>query len=205
MRVFLSSVLLCFALSSATTPSAQAMDDKTPPDSAQCDKLIDATPDLHRWCLVYCEPQSSDLAGLESSDVARQYGDEQILKYYRKKMQPGDPDMPCVQQSCPCWTKQELHTAFPVGTQCSDHEGPKRNVVRLRYRQLMSDTLMSSALTEQHLSQFKHFCLFRDRQSEPGISRTLQITESDFLGCGVSIRDFADGLDMECDEDSGYE
>ena len=205
MRVFLSFVLLCFALSSATIPSAQTMDDRTPPDASQCVKLIDGTPDLHRLCVAYCEPQNSDPAGLESSDVARQYSDEQVLKSYRKKMQPGDPDMPCVRQSCPCWTKQELHTAFPVGTQCSDHEGPKRNVVRLRYRQPTSDTSMSSALTEQHLSQFKHFCLFRDRQSEPGISRTLQISETDFIGCAVSIRGFADGLDMKCDEDSGYD
>jgi hypothetical protein len=181
------------------------VDEKTPPDADQCEKLIEATPDLHRLCVAYCKPQNSHLAGLENSDAARQYGDEQILKSYRKKMQPGDPDMPCVRQSCPCWTKLELHTAFPVGTRCSDHEGPKRNVVRLRYRQPMSDVPMSSALSEQHLSQFKHFCLFRDRQSEPGISRTLQISETDFIGCAVSIRGFADGLDLECDDDSGYE
>ncbi len=181
------------------------MDEKTPLDADQCEKLIEATPDLHRLCVAYCKPQNSDLAGLENSDAARQYGNEQILKSYRKKMQPGDPDMLCVRQSCPCWTKLELHTAFPVGTRCLDHEGPKRNVVRLRYRQPMSDVPMSSALSDQHLSQFKHFCLFRDRQSEPGISRTLQISETDFIGCAVSIRGFANGLDMECDEDSVYE
>ncbi len=95
MRVFLSTVLLCFTLSSATTPSAQPVDEKTPLDADQCEKLIDATPDLHRLCVAYCKPQNSDLAGLENSDAARQYGNEQILKSYRKKIQPGDPDMLC--------------------------------------------------------------------------------------------------------------
>ena len=163
MRIILSSVLLGVALSTATTTSAQTIDAKTSPIDGYCDELVELKTDLHRLCVAYCEPQDSELVSLENSETAKQGRDRQILAEYRKKMQPDDPDMPCVHEPCPCWTKQELHTAFPVGTQCSDHEGPKRTVVRLAYRQPTSNTPLSSALSEQHLGQFKHFCLFRDR------------------------------------------
>ena len=204
MRIFLSSVLLGLTLSIATPLSAQTIDGKKPPTGGHCDDLVELTSDLHRLCLAYCEPKFLELVDLEKSDTGKQESDIRILESYRKKMQPGDPDMPCVQQSCPCWTKEELHTVFPVGTTCSDHEGPKRNVVRLRYHQPSSNASSSSALSEQHLGQFKHFCIFRDRQSETGLSRSLQITESEFIGCAVSIKGFAERLGLECDDDSGY-
>ena len=31
-----------------------------------------------------------------------------ILDNYRKKMRDGDPDMPCIQAPCPCWSADEL-------------------------------------------------------------------------------------------------
>ena len=32
---------------------------------------------------------------------------------YNRRMQPGDPAMPCVQDPCPCWTAEQLNALRP--------------------------------------------------------------------------------------------
>ena len=77
-------------------------DGQTPANEGTCDGLKStATPGLYGLCVAYCEAQDLDVTGKEPPNT-------KILDNYRKRMQPGDPDMPCVKAPCPCWTDAEL-------------------------------------------------------------------------------------------------
>ena len=81
----------------ATTP-----DGETPANEGVCDMLHGGTPGLYGLCVAYCEAQDLDLFGDKETP------NNKILANYRKKMRDGDPDMPCIQVPCPCWTAEEL-------------------------------------------------------------------------------------------------
>ncbi|MDV3239826.1 MAG: hypothetical protein LOY58_13365 [Gammaproteobacteria bacterium] len=84
------------------TASANTPDGETPANEGVCDILQGGTPGLYGLCVAYCEAQDLDLVGNKEPP------NNKILANYRKKMQPGDPDMPCVKVPCPCWTEAEL-------------------------------------------------------------------------------------------------
>lgn len=80
----------------ATTP-----DGETPANEGVCNPLQGGTGGLYGLCVAYCEAQ--DLDSVDQSPPSLK-----ILANYRKKMQPGDIDMPCVKVSCPCWSDTEI-------------------------------------------------------------------------------------------------
>ncbi len=94
-------VSLCFSILTslvvlpvtyATTP-----DGSTPANEGVCDSLKTATNGLYGLCVAYCEAQDLDMFDKEPPSI-------KILENYRKKMQVGDPDMPCVK----CVMQSEL-------------------------------------------------------------------------------------------------
>lgn len=80
---------------------ASTPDGETPANEGICDGLQGGTGGLYGLCVAYCEAQDLDTFNKKPPSL-------KILANYRKKMQPGDIDMPCVQVSCPCWTEEEL-------------------------------------------------------------------------------------------------
>lgn len=82
--------------------NASTPDGSTPANEGVCDVLRGGTPGLYGLCVAYCEAQDLDLVGDKETP------NNKILGNYRKKMQAGDPDMPCVKVPCPCWTDAEL-------------------------------------------------------------------------------------------------
>jgi hypothetical protein len=76
-------------------------DGTTPANEGVCDVLKGGTPGLYGLCVAYCEAQDLDSFDKDPPNT-------KILNNYRKKMQAGDPDMPCVKVPCPCWTSAEL-------------------------------------------------------------------------------------------------
>jgi len=95
--IFLASILTGFSSTAiATTP-----DGETPANEGVCDTLQGGTPGLYGLCVAYCEAQDLDSLNKHPSNT-------KILSNYRKKMQSGDPDMPCVQTPCDCVTDTEL-------------------------------------------------------------------------------------------------
>jgi len=67
--------------------------------------LQDGTPGLYGLyglCVACCEAPDLDLVGNKEPPNNR------ILANYRRKMQPGDPDMPSVKVPCPCGTEAAL-------------------------------------------------------------------------------------------------
>lgn len=81
---------------------ASTPDGSTPANEGVCDVLRGGTPALYGLCVAYCEAQDLDLVGDKETP------NNKILANYRKKMQAGDPDMPCLKVPCPCWTDAEL-------------------------------------------------------------------------------------------------
>lgn len=82
--------------------TAMASDGTTPANEGVCDVLkTNATPGLYGLCVAYCEAQDLDVTNKEPPNT-------KILENYRKRMQAGDPDMPCVKIPCPCWSDAEL-------------------------------------------------------------------------------------------------
>ena len=95
--------LLVFGPVWAGTP-----DGTTPANEGVCDFLAYHTPGLYGLCIAYCEAHDADLISPEGNLDDLNVPNRKILENYRKKMRKGDPDMPCVQTTCPCWSEAEL-------------------------------------------------------------------------------------------------
>lgn len=89
---------------------AETPDGTTPANEGVCDGLkMNATPALYGLCVAYCEAQDLDITDKDPPNT-------KILQNYRNRMQPGDPDMPCVKVPCPCWTDAELASISSDGS-----------------------------------------------------------------------------------------
>lgn len=89
---------------------ASTPDGETPANEGVCDVLHGGTPGLYGLCVAYCEAQDLDVVGDKPIPNSR------ILANYRKKMQAGDPDMPCLQAPCPCWDAADLADITATGS-----------------------------------------------------------------------------------------
>jgi len=85
----------------STATLASTPDGETPANEGVCDPLKGGTGGLYGLCVAYCEAQ--DLDSFEKEPPR-----SKILQNYNKKKQAGDPDMPCMQVPCPCWSGAEL-------------------------------------------------------------------------------------------------
>ena len=102
VKDLLAVVAVVGALFAAAPLQALTPDGSTPANEGVCNVLQGGTAGLYGLCVAYCEAQDLDLVGDKETP------NNKILANYRKKMQPGDPDMPCLKVPCPCWTDTEL-------------------------------------------------------------------------------------------------
>lgn len=110
-----AAILVAGVIGFAAPAAASTPDGETPANEGVCDALMGATPGLYGLCVAYCEAQDLDTVNRGKMP------NEKILANYRKKMKSGDPDMPCVQAPCPCWTAEELASmsADGLATACT--------------------------------------------------------------------------------------
>jgi len=106
--LIISAVLFC------STAFAKTPDGETPAEESECDEVKWATPGLYGLCVAFCEAQDCEpdftlVNPFENCKPASR----KILDNYRKKMRPSDPDMPCLQEPCPCWSRDELDMLWP--------------------------------------------------------------------------------------------
>jgi hypothetical protein len=101
-------VILAGLFGVSGTAVASTPDGETPANEHVCDNLQGSTPGLYGLCVAYCEAQDLDVTNKEPPNT-------KILENYRKKMQPGDPDMPCIMAPCPCWSDAELASVTANG------------------------------------------------------------------------------------------
>jgi hypothetical protein len=108
MRCLLYLLTIGVVLSCATV-YAQTPDGETPPSEGVCNDLMYATPGLYGLCVAFCEAQDCEPDfSLANPFESCKPASRKILENYRKKMQPGDPDMPCLRGPCPCWSAAEV-------------------------------------------------------------------------------------------------
>jgi hypothetical protein len=92
---------------------AQTPDGAAPANEGVCDllKADGVTKGLYGLCVAFCEAQDMDFWG-ELTDPPR----GRLLELYEKKRGVEDPNMPCIaQNTCPCWTADEVSLDFVAG------------------------------------------------------------------------------------------
>jgi len=97
-------------LLAAPTAGAQTPDGESPAEESVCSDLVYRTPGLYGLCVAFCEAQDCepDWTNVDDPFAECRPSSTAILEVYRRTMQPGDPDMPCLRTPCPCWSPWEL-------------------------------------------------------------------------------------------------
>ena len=155
-----------------TTAVAQTPDGETPANEGVCDSLQGSTPGLYGLCNAYCEAQD-----LDSFD--KNPPNEKILANYRKKMKAGDPDMPCIQVPCPCWSAAELGsiTADATAAACPTATNRKQII----------DNAPKTKFAEG--DQGANRCRYIDLNAVPPTIRSFQITAAEAQSCYAQVVD----------------
>jgi len=165
------------------TASASTPDGETPANEGVCDVLQGGTPGLYGLCVAYCEAQDLDLVGNKEPP------NNKILANYRKKMQPGDPDMPCVKVPCPCWTEAEL-AAITVRAASGDAISCRSSATTA---QLLNTTNLQFAMIE--VGRQPSLCNYTDTTVMPEASRRFWIDSPDVAqSCYTQVADACSSL-----------
>lgn len=132
LSISLAGLLIITGISSV---SAQTPDGQTPAEESVCDVVKGGTPGLYGLCVAYCEAQDLDGYDFNDPNTAQKAApNRKILENYRKKMQPGDPDMPCLQVPCPCWDESDLLSVTAAnilpGGSCSQNSNAFQSVIQ---------------------------------------------------------------------------
>ena len=154
-----------------STAVAQTPDGETPANEGVCDSLQGtATPGLYGLCVAYCEAQ--DLDSFDKSPP-----NEKILANYRKKMRAGDPDMPCIQVPCPCWSAAEMDsiTADSAAAACPS----ATNKIQI------IDNAPRTKFAEGDKGANR--CRYIDLNSVPPTVRSFQITAEEAQSCYAQV------------------
>ena len=157
---------------------AVANDGVTPANEGVCDSVQGASPGLYGLCVAYCEAQDLDSIDRPPS--------EKILSNYRKKMQAGDPDMPCVQASCPCWTTAELDSITSDGVAAACVKGT--GTVQL----INNSTATHYASGDTNRNR----CAYVDTSISPAKILGLRVTPEEAAACVAEVTQACDSVGL---------
>ncbi len=163
-------------LAVASTP-----DGETPANEGVCDVLHGGTPGLYGLCVAYCEAQDLDHFDKDPPNT-------KILANYRKKMRAGDPDMPCLQVPCPCWSDAELAaiSADSAAAACP----------RATNKVQIIDNAPKTLFAEADTSVGRERCRYIDLNSAPPVIRSFQITPEEAASCYAAVSSSCDALGL---------
>lgn len=163
-----------------TTAIASTPDGETPANEGVCDVLIGATPGLFGLCNAYCEAQDLDEFDKEPPST-------KILANYNKKKQAGDPDMPCLQVPCPCWSEAELASISADGQAICI---PASNKL-----QKINTTLdIARQFAEADTNAGRERCRYLDLNTVTPTLRTFSITPEEAQSCYAQVDQACAGL-----------
>ncbi len=201
------SLALLVTLSSVAFASP---DQPIPPLSGICDGLVGGTPALYGLCLAYCESPHPGVDKILDPDAAPK---RSILDAYRSKMQPGDPDMPCLQPQCPCWTEEELAAVYSSALgpfACTTDDGTILNADDIVMLNSGDDSFLSRcfpygtgfpvSFSAQFFGGSDHTCAFLPEETSDyhGLVRFFAMNESEFQVCKTSLLNRAAALGLTC-------
>jgi len=151
------NLVLAFLAAMAVQTSVMAVtpDGVTPANEGVCDGLQTATKGLYGLCVAYCEAQDLDMFDKQPPSL-------KILENYRKKMQAGDPDMPCIR----CVTVPELDGMVSDGIVASCAIGQNGNSIEIR------DNGVSTHLVKVDKTAGRERCVYVDGNTTPPVVRS---------------------------------
>ena len=169
-----AAAVLVAGLSFSSITVAQTPDGETPANEGVCDSLQGSTPGLYGLCVAYCEAQDLDSFDKEPPNA-------KILANYRKKMQAGDPDMPCVQTPCACWSAEELGsiTADGIAAACPS-SSEKAQII---------DNAARTKFAEADANAGRERCRYIDLNAVPPTVRSQTITATEAAACLAQVQD----------------
>jgi hypothetical protein len=168
------AVLLAGGTFVSSVAIASTPDGETPANEGVCDTLHGGTSGLYGLCVAYCEAQD-----LDSFD--KNPPNDRILANYRKKMNAGDPDMPCIQVPCPCWSAEEMGsiTADAAAAACPSATD-KIQII---------DNAPRTKFAEADQNAGRERCRYIDLNSDPRTIRSFQITPEEAASCYTQVAD----------------
>ena len=182
-------------------------DGSTPAEEITCDDLKHGTPGLYGLCIAFCEAQDCELDfSMEDPFANCRPANRKILDTYRKKMRPGDPDMPCIQNPCPCWSEEELDLLWPAGEtsqQCFldfPNDDPLVNSDMIQSRDSSTGSIYSLLVIENRAAQPAfNGCFFAYITGDVRITRNFfDITYDEFLVCEQQLHQKGAELGFDC-------
>ena len=184
-------LLLVASLAAAQTPNGLP-----PANEGVCDELMWATPGLYGLCVAFCEAQDCE-ADFSLTDPFENCGPsaQKLLSIYDKKKQAGDPDMPCIQPACPCWSQAELDgLRYPSptdGSSCTkDHDIAGTWTNRDFWGIFNNLADVTGVASYEDVLGLGPRCTFADRCEDGSclqISRSFFITAAEFAICEAQV------------------
>ncbi len=165
---------LVLSVFAGTQAWARTPDGQTPANEGVCDSLQGGTPGLYGLCVAYCEAQDFDTANVKTPS-------KRILQNYRKKMRDGDPDMPCLQTPCPCWSADEMALLTP--NSCVVDE----DVAQAVHLDIEADSLTSAGAI---VTPGRERCQYTD--SDSATIRVFSISAEEAAACYQSAKESCD-------------
>ena len=107
----LTTLLVAFALLCSPGAALGGSYDSGPKlNKGVCDEVKGATPGLYGLCIAFCEAQDCRPEwGAANPFADCRPSSPRLLELYERRMRPGDPAMPCVQQvECPCFSREDI-------------------------------------------------------------------------------------------------
>lgn len=176
--------------------SAQTPDGDTPAEETVCDQLIGGTPGLYGLCVAYCEAQD------HSDALPGEPPAWKILDVYNKRRKAGDPEMPCLQAPCPCWSEDDLDIAIPTVNSCIDFDGdPGLQVDELSISGPAPGDANNARVFRFNDDPTFDKCFFIVQQQglpNSGLRREFLISKEESASCEASIRHHAESLGFVC-------
>ena len=179
MLQILKFFMLTFLVIVALPSWAQTPDGNTPANEGVCDDLIGGTPGLYGLCIGYCEARDLNKIG---SDISKP-SNSKLLTIYNKKKQVGDPDMPCVQSPCSCWSDSEI-SATTWGSRSS----APRCTITATNGSATEGTFNSGQDRKDAAAQVRtdgFRCVYNDQSA--GVMREFNINQDEFNTCHAQV------------------
>ena len=174
--IFASLLILLSNAVVASTP-----DGETPANEGVCDNLKNETPGLYGLCVAYCEAQD-----LDSFDKGPP--NTKILANYNKKKQAGDPDMPCLQVPCPCWSDAELASISADGMAAACPSATDKLQI--------IDNAPKTHFAEADKNSGSERCRYIDLNTAPPTIRSFAITAPEAQSCYAAVNAACDALGL---------
>ena len=203
------ALTLMVSIAGIAPVSAQTPDGQTPAEETVCDPLKEdgVAKGLYGLCVAYCEAHDAEIISPTGDPTELDTPNRKILENYRKKMKAGDPDMPCVQDLCPCWSAQELasidgilRTNVPlVSHRCRNIPG---EWLIQEFGRFDSGPAFESHLARTRITTVFH-CTYFDQAVDasgapvpPNVVRNQFITEEEHSACQSQIIDRCEELGL---------